>query len=34
MSERRGVGGLLVTLLIFGGINLCSYLFNWGFWFF
>ena len=34
MSNEGGskLGGILGTILILGGINLASYLFDWGFW--
>ena len=32
MADGDGGGGWLVWLLALGGVNLCSYLFDWSFW--
>jgi len=32
MADGGGGGGWLVWLLVLGGLNLCSYLFDWSFW--
>jgi hypothetical protein len=32
MDDGGGGGGWLVWLLVLGGLNLCSYLFDWSFW--
>ena len=32
MGTGDGADGWLVWLLVLGGINLCSYLFDWSFW--
>ena len=32
MGDSGGSGGWLGWLLILGGINLASYLFDWSFW--
>ncbi len=32
MGDDGGGGGWLIWILALGGINLCSYLFDWSFW--
>jgi hypothetical protein len=32
MSAGDGGGGWVVWILLLGGVNLCSYFFDWSFW--
>lgn len=31
-DEDGGFGGIIVGVLLLGGVNLCSWLFDWPFW--
>jgi|GEM_PF-2774910 len=31
-EKGSGFGGILIWILLLGGVNLCSWLFDWSFW--
>ncbi len=31
-DDDGGAGGWIIAIILLGGVNLCSWLFDWSFW--